>query len=84
MRIGVECGPGAGDEHLPVRLLLGARALDVLEVLDRWFGVDHTYVKLAAADGATYILRHDAPSDRWDLVMFDKGGGGARAAAGGP
>ena len=77
MEVGVEYHPGrVVGERAPRRFFLGARALDVVEVLDRWPGTDHTYVKLAASDGATYILRHDAPSDRWDLVMFDKGHGG--------
>ena len=82
MRVGVEferdavAGRQGGGEGTPRRLHLGTRALDVVEVLDRWFGFDHTYIKLAAADGGTYILRHDAATDAWELVMFESGGGG--------
>ena len=74
MRVDVECdADDAGGGPTPRRVRLGARAVDVVEVLDRWFGTDHAYVKLAAADGATYILRHDLPADRWELIMFGSG-----------
>ena len=73
MRVGVEYRAGRGGEETPLRLRLGTRTLEVVEVLDRWFGADYAYVKLVASDGATYILRHDAASDAWELVMFRSG-----------
>jgi hypothetical protein len=73
MRIEVESDVDAGGEATPRRLRLGARAIDVVEVLDRWFGTGYAYVKLTAADGATYILRHDLPADSWELIMFGSG-----------
>ena len=73
MRVDVECDADAQGGPMPRRLRPGPRVVEVVEVLDRWFGTDHAYVKLTAADGATYILRHDAPAGRWELVMFDGG-----------
>ena len=46
------------------------RAVELLEVLDRWLGVDHRYFKMLGADGATYILRHDTARERWELTTY--------------
>jgi hypothetical protein len=46
------------------------RAVELLEVLDCWLGVDHRYFKMLGADGATYILRHDTARERWELTMY--------------
>lgn len=72
MIVPVEHEAGRPDE--PRRLHLGSRAVDVLEILDRWPGADHLYVKLKGADGALYILRHDAARAIWELVLYDAAG----------
>jgi hypothetical protein len=46
--------------------------VEVVEVIDRWLGPDHRYFKLKGDDGGQYILRHDEPSDRWELIQFLK------------
>ena len=43
----------------------------VTEVLDRWHGGDHRYVKVAGDDGALYIVRWDATRAVWELALFD-------------
>jgi hypothetical protein len=63
-------------EVLPCRFRLGTRMIEVAEVLDRWPGADHLYVKLQGCDGATYILRQDLHRGDWALVLFEA----ARAA----
>jgi hypothetical protein len=30
----------------------------------------HRYFKVQGYDGAIYILRHDEPSSRWELTLF--------------
>jgi hypothetical protein len=70
MRVRVESSPGHGGDAVPRRFFLGERAVDVVGVLDRWLSLDHSYFKVAGADGATYILRHDAASGDWMLVLF--------------
>ena len=55
---------------VPQSFRLGTREIAVAEILDRWPGTDHLYIKLRGADGAVYILRHDLTRDRWQLVLF--------------
>jgi hypothetical protein len=79
MRVEVEHRPGGpGGEPVPTAIGFGPRAVGVVEVLDRWPGEDHTYVKVAGEDGGTYILRHDLVENAWRLVLF------RRAEAAGP
>ena len=42
----------------------------VLEVLDAWLAPEHRYFKLRAAEGDTYLVRHDEQSNAWELTMF--------------
>lgn len=71
MRILVECGAGHRGEETPRRLYLGARKIAVMDVIDRWPAPDHRYFKVQGDDGGVYIVRHDVPADRWEMVMFD-------------
>ena len=70
--IRVDCYAGHKGEETPRRLYFGDRAIEVAEVVDRWLAPDHRYFKVRGADGATYILRHDAESAAWELVMFER------------
>lgn len=72
MRAQVECYSGHRGEETPRRLLLGRRAVEVQEVLDRWLSPDHRYFKILGDDGALYILRHDAETGDWELTSFDR------------
>ena len=67
--LAVEAAPDPSGEPLPRRFRLGARVVEVADILDRWPGADHLYVKLRGTDGATYILRRHADGD-WRLVLF--------------
>ena len=73
MRIHVECYAGHQGEQTPQRLIFDGRAVKVTDVVDRWLAPDHRYFKVKGEDRATYILRHDAVSGLWYLVMFDSG-----------
>jgi hypothetical protein len=66
----VECYAGHRGEETPRRLWLDDRSIELIELLDAWLGPDHRYFKLRGADGATYILRHDQPSGRWQLTLY--------------
>ena len=46
------------------------RVIEVVEILDQWFGADHRYCKLKGSDGALYILRFDENRYEWSLTMF--------------
>lgn len=69
--VGLKVEALTGDQGLPEpsAFFLGARRVDVLEVMDRWLASDHGYVKLRTNDGI-YILRHDQPIDCWALTLY--------------
>lgn len=71
MDIRVECYAGHLGEETPRRLTFDGRVLEVAEVIDCWLAPDHRYFKVRTVDGATYILRNDVSSQRWELVMFE-------------
>ncbi len=58
-------------DERPTSFTLGERSFQVREFLDSWHGEDHTYFKLIADDGNTYIMRHDRTSDTWELTMTE-------------
>jgi hypothetical protein len=72
MFIRVECYAGHRGEETPRRLFFDERAIEVLDVLDRWLGPDHRYFKVQGSDGGTYIVRHDLSSERWELTMYQR------------
>jgi hypothetical protein len=72
MDLKVDCYAGHRGEETPRRLELGGRCVQVVEVVDRWFGPDHRYFKILGDDGAIYLLRVDDAADRWELVMFER------------
>jgi hypothetical protein len=71
--IRVECHAGYRGEETPRRFWLDERPVEVAEVLDRWLAPDHRYFKVRGDDGNTYIIRHDAAADRWEMWMFQRG-----------
>jgi hypothetical protein len=70
----VECYSGYRGEETPRRLELDRRRVEVVEVLDRWYGPDHRYFKVRGDDGAVYLLRVDDREDRWELKGVQRGG----------
>jgi hypothetical protein len=74
LRLKVECEDDARGEPVPRRFTMGARPIEVTELLDEWLAADHRYFKLIGGDGGTYILRHDAEEDIWELWMFSRRG----------
>lgn len=75
LRIHVETYAGYRADESPRAFALGARRVVIAEVLDRWLDPEHRYFKVRGDDGDTYILRHDVPSDGWELILFNAGGG---------
>jgi len=71
-RIRVECCAGYQEEELPCRFFLKSRAIRVVELIDRWLGIDHRYFKIRGDDGAIYIIRHDLAAGQWELTLFDR------------
>jgi len=65
----VRCYSGYKADERPVSFLLqdGERRT-VENVIDQWYGEDHTYFKVLADDHMVYVLRHDRGLDEWALV----------------
>jgi hypothetical protein len=77
LTVGVECYAGHRGEQTPRALILVDRRIPVAAVVDAWLAPDYRYFKLKAADGDTYLVRHDEQSNTWELTMFraEHGGG---------
>lgn len=67
----VETYSGYKADERPVSFTLVNRTFQVKEILDQWYGVDHTYYKLIADDSNLYIIRHDREMDEWEMVMME-------------
>ena len=70
MQIHVDCYAGYRGEETPRYIILANNKIEVTEVVDRWLAPDHRYFKILGDDGATYIIRHDTVSGRWELVFY--------------
>ncbi len=70
----VECYAGYRGEETPRRFQIGARSIEVAEVIDRWISPDHRYFKVLGNDEGLYILRYDTSTNRWELTLFDARG----------
>ena len=70
MRVKVDAYSGCAGNERPRRFTLGERTLDVVDVLDRWYGEHERYFRVCANDGATYVLKYTDSDDSWELVSF--------------
>ena len=71
----VECYAGYKADERPLRFSQnGSQNLEVVEVLDQWYGVGYRCFKVLADDGNTYILRHKEKADEWVLDSFRRTG----------
>ena len=68
MRIQVESQ--ADLRAAPRSLYRGERRIDVIEIMDQWYGPGYRYVKVRGHDSSVYILRLDEINDQWELIMF--------------
>lgn len=73
LAIDVVCHAGYRGEETPRWFRLGDADVHVEAVLDQWLSPDHRYFKVRGGDEATYILRHDVTTGRWELTMFRAG-----------
>jgi len=71
MKVRVICYEGYRSEETPRAFFLGARRIEVADIIDRWRGEDLEYVKLRGSDGALYILRYAAERDEWEIHLME-------------
>lgn len=69
MHIAVETSQDQGIE-IARTFRLNVDWIEVIEVLDQWYGRDYRYCKVKGSDGALYILRLDESRSEWHLTMF--------------
>jgi hypothetical protein len=55
---------------VPIRFGRTGAEHEVAIIDDRWPGADHLYVKVGTQSGDTYILRHDGPTNEWEITLF--------------
>ena len=77
MIVSVQCEPAFNGEATPRFFTIGDRRIDVVDVLDRWFGEDYDYFKVCDAGGDTFILRRDTDDLTWEIWMYKRAGVGA-------
>jgi hypothetical protein len=54
----------------PLYFVLEQKKRDVVNVLDRWYGVEHDYFKVLADDGKVYLIRWHRLLDLWFVVKI--------------
>jgi hypothetical protein len=69
MRLNVETIRDTGRE-LPLAFDFLGRRVEVVEIVDQWFGSDYRYCKVKGDDGAVYILRVIEHCSDWQLTLF--------------
>lgn len=74
MQISVQSYAGYRAEERPRSFTLDGRNYEVREILDRWFGPDHSYFKVRAEDGNIYLLKYATASDVWTLEQYRQAG----------
>ena len=73
LKLKVDCYSGYKVNQKPSAFFLGKRKLRVKDIIDQWYGPDHSYFKILADDASIYILRYSEASDHWELVFFKEG-----------
>ena len=68
MRIQVEDHVDLGG--VPRSIYRGERRIDIIEIMDQWYGPGCRYVKVRGRDSSVYILLFDEIRDQWELIMF--------------
>jgi len=69
----VECYAGYKADERPLRFRShskDSRVYEVVEILDRWYGVGYRCFRVRADDGNLYVLRHNEREDEWVLDSF--------------
>lgn len=68
MRLSVLCYADFKGEERPVRFHLDGVDHFVQEVLEQWYGPEHSYFQVRAEDGGVYVLRRSMTGEgEWSL-----------------
>jgi hypothetical protein len=61
----VSCYSGYRLNESPRQVVLSGRTHDVMDILDRWYGVGYLYFKVRLDNGLPMLLRYDQWDDVW-------------------
>jgi len=68
MRIQIDAD--ADVKAAPRSLYWAERRIEIIEIMDQWYGPGYRYVKVKGHDRSVCILRFDEIGDQWELIMF--------------
>jgi hypothetical protein len=68
MRIEIEPHPNL--RAAPRSIYRGERRIEIIEIMDQWYGPGYRYVKVRGHDRSVCILRFEEIGDHWELIMF--------------
>jgi hypothetical protein len=71
MALKVDCSPGHAGDPEPAAVWFGRRKVEVVAILDRWWGTGMRWWKVDTAEGP-YVLRLDQRSGDWDLAAIPR------------
>jgi hypothetical protein len=72
MKVQVEPCAGHLGLEMPTRFRFGRREVEIVEIIDQWYGPDYCYFKIKGNDANLYILRFEDGGAKWELTMFQK------------
>jgi len=72
MKIRVEFYSGYKANERPLRFYLGDRAIEVLRVVDRWYGEGASYFRVLGSDENLYILKGPIEDGSWEMISFTR------------
>lgn len=73
-KVQVESYAGYKADERPLRLKLGDRTLEIVDVEDRWYAPGETYFRVRVEGGDRYVLKHLEAQDVWSLEGYRSGG----------
>lgn len=73
MALTVECKPGHAGDPEPSAIRFGQRRVEVLDILDRWWGTGMRWWKVDTAEGP-YVVRLDQRTGEWELAAIPRDG----------
>jgi hypothetical protein len=67
MLVQVQCYAGRKADERPVRFRIGDRDYMVEEIVEQWYGPDHSFHKVRADDRNLYLLRRHVSTGTWSV-----------------
>jgi hypothetical protein len=67
-KLQVESYSGYKANERPTLFFLKDRRVGIVDIIDRWYGIDHDFFKVLADDGRVYLLKWQRFTDEWFLI----------------